>query len=346
MMVFIVGTMAQIGNKTMTSAINNAIPTAGTLVDATEIRNNFATAKTEISALQTDKLAKDGSVIPTANLPMNGFKHTGVAPAAAAGQYIEYNQAYAMVSLGKNCLINGNFNINQRAVSGTVTLAAGIYGHDRWKAGASGCTYTFAVSAGVTTLTITAGSLLQIIEGSNLPLGTNTCALSWSGTAQGKIGAGSYAATGTTASVAAGTNLSIEFNTGTLSLVQLEKGAVVTPFEQRMISYELALCLFYYEQITAVTALEAVAAGIVFSTTSAYLMMPYARKRSSPTISISLNFGAVCDGTVKTMTAYQTLNAGLSSCQVVATGTFTNLNSAILLRASAIGDKITISAEL
>ncbi|MFN5350882.1 MAG: hypothetical protein ACK5A0_15345, partial [Polaromonas sp.] len=59
----------------------------------------------------------------------------------------------------KNRIINGQLNINQRGVSGTVTLAAGAYGHDRFKAGASGCTYTFATSANVTTLTITAGTL-------------------------------------------------------------------------------------------------------------------------------------------------------------------------------------------
>lgn len=64
----------------------------------------------------------------------------------------------------RNKIINGNFNINQRKVSGTVTLSAGVYGHDRWKAGASGCTYTFSASGGVTTIDITAGSLVQIVE--------------------------------------------------------------------------------------------------------------------------------------------------------------------------------------
>lgn len=54
----------------------------------------------------------------------------------------------------KNAIINGNFGINQRGLSGTVTLAANAYGHDRWKAGASGCTYTFATANNVTTLTV------------------------------------------------------------------------------------------------------------------------------------------------------------------------------------------------
>ena len=144
----------------------------------------------------------------------------------------------------KNKLINGNFSINQRAVTGTVTLAAGAYGHDRWKAGASGCTYTFATPENVTTITITAGSLLQIIEGLNLYTGTHI--LSWQGTAQGKIGAGSYGASGITGAVTGGTNLNIEFGTGTLKLVQFEQGSVATPFESRHIGQEMALCQRYF----------------------------------------------------------------------------------------------------
>ena len=151
-----------------------------------------------------------------------------------------------------NAIINGNFQVNQRGVSGTVTLAAGAYGHDRWKAGASGCTYTFATSNNVTTLTITAGSLIQVIEGINLYSGTY--ALSWSGTAQGKIGAGSYSGSGVTGSVTGGTNLNIEFNTGTLSLVQFEPGTEVSPFERRDYGRELVMCQRYAVMINSSNA--------------------------------------------------------------------------------------------
>jgi hypothetical protein len=143
-----------------------------------------------------------------------------------------------------NATINGNFQINQRGVSGTVTLAAGAYGHDRWKAGASGCTYTFATVNNVTTLTISAGSLIQVIEGLNLYSGTYT--LSWTGTAQGKIGAGSYSGSGVTGTATGGTNLNIEFGTGTVSLVQLEAGTVASPFERRDYGRELQMCQRYW----------------------------------------------------------------------------------------------------
>lgn len=143
----------------------------------------------------------------------------------------------------RNAVINGNFGINQRAVSGTVTLAAGVYGHDRFKAGSGGCTYTFATALNVTTLTITAGTLVQVIEGLNLTSGTYT--LSWTGTATARIDAGAYSGSGVTGTAVGGTNQSIEFATGTVSKVQYEFGSVATPFEHRPIGMELALCQRY-----------------------------------------------------------------------------------------------------
>jgi len=145
----------------------------------------------------------------------------------------------------RNRIINGSFAINQRGVSGTVTLAAGVYGHDRWKAGASGCTYTFATANNVTTLTISAGSLMQVIEGLNLDSGSFR--LSWGGTAQGRVDSGAYGASASvvTGTNAGGVNQTVEFGTGTLSKVMYEIGSVATPFEQRPYGMELALCRRY-----------------------------------------------------------------------------------------------------
>tara|TARA_R110000851_G_scaffold47459_1_gene115244 strand:- start:1820 stop:3487 length:1668 start_codon:yes stop_codon:yes gene_type:complete len=150
---------------------------------------------------------------------------------------------------GRNLLINGNFDINQRAVSGTVTLGAGVYGHDRFKGGASGCTYTFSTVENVTTLTITAGSLIQVVEGLSLFSGTHV--LSFDGTAQGKIGGGSFANSGVTGAITGGTNTNIEFNAGTLSKVQLENALIKTEFEVLHIGQALSLCQRYYEQSPA-----------------------------------------------------------------------------------------------
>ena len=163
------------------------------------------------------------------------------------------NVTYASVNAGntfgfKNRLINGGFIINQRGyVSGTA-LSVGNYAHDRWKAGASGCTYTFTQpSAGVNaTITITAGTLQQVIEGCNMPEG-GTFTLSWTGTAQAKVNSGSYGTspiivTGLTA----GSNATIEFATGTVNSPQFEVGLQATGFDYRFYTNEELLCQRYY----------------------------------------------------------------------------------------------------
>lgn len=155
-------------------------------------------------------------------------------------------QASAQVGM-KNRIIDGGFIINQRGYVSNTALSSGVYAHDRWKAGSGGCTYTFTqAAAGVnTTITITSGTLVQVIEGCNLPEG-GTYVLSWTGTAQGRLNGGSYGASGITITGwTAGTNLNVEFNTGTLGNVQLEKGSTATSFDYRPYGTELALCQRY-----------------------------------------------------------------------------------------------------
>jgi hypothetical protein len=224
-----------------------------------------------------------------------------------------------------NAIINGNFAINQRGVSGTVTLSAGAYGHDRWKAGASGCTYTFATSSNVTTLTISAGSLVQVIEGSNLFSGTY--ALSFTGTAQGKIGAGSFGASGITGSVTGGTNLSVEFNTGTLAQVQLEAGSVATPFERRPVGTELALCQRYYTKLGGEASNDILIQGAMSTTVSvsATFALPVVM-RSTPTgtkVGTWATLAAVQPQIVRASRAMLTLNTTGTSASIVGSSTGT-----------------------
>lgn len=182
-------------------------------------------------------------------------------PGSGEGPYLRNKTNTAWIFLGaapsfRNRLYNGNFQVNQRAVSGTVTLAAGAYGHDRWKAGAGGCTYTFAASGNDTVITISAGSLMQVIEDKNVEGGVY--ALTNRGTATARIavngaatsGAYSTASTATPLASAAATGnqtMTVEFSTGTIDRAQLEPGTVATPFERRPIGLETALCMRYFE---------------------------------------------------------------------------------------------------
>ena len=187
--------------------------------------------------------ANTGEVVTTASTAI-------VTPAmlSAVAQYTGF----------KNRSINGGFIINQRAyVSGTA-LAAGNYAHDRYKAGSSGCTYTFTQGAlGVnTTITITAGSLQQIIEGCNMPEG-GTYVLSWTGSAQARFNSGTYGASPLAVTgITAGANVTIEFNTGTVGGVQIEVGVTATSFDMRDYGRELIMCQRYYQ-----TSYQGVAVG-------------------------------------------------------------------------------------
>jgi hypothetical protein len=208
----------------------------------------------------------------------------------------------------RNRLINGGFSVNQRAVSGTVTLAAGAYGHDRWKAGASGCTYTFATVANVTTLTISAGSLIQVVEGINLE--TGTYCLSWSGTATAKIGAGSLSASGVTGSITGGTNTNIEISTGTVSKVQLELSPIPTTFEStRPYGMELALCQRYYE--VSANMLSAWAQSTTAGKISGIFQVP---KRVGP--SVALYTGATLNAQNPTVTFASGTNSSLGTTTI------------------------------
>jgi hypothetical protein len=152
----------------------------------------------------------------------------------------------------RNRIINGNFAINQRVYSSGSTLSSGTYGHDRWKAGASGGDYSFTQSANGCTITIAAGkTLIQVVEDANLEGGTYV--LSWSGTAQARYAVNSSTPSGTYADSPiiisgqlASLGMSVEFDDGTLSGVQLELNSTATPFEQRGITTELLLCQRYF----------------------------------------------------------------------------------------------------
>ena len=222
-----------------------------------------------------DSTVKSVSIVANAAYPASN--PSGYQTAA------QVTTAVTTYPVGDNRVINGNFAINQRGyVSGTA-LAAAAYGHDRWKAGAGGCTYTFAASLPDTTATITAGTLTQVIEAGMIEGGVYT--LSWTGTAQARVyqgtPTGSYAASPiVTASLTAGTNTIVEFNTGTLVRAKLEVGSVATPYNRQSLSKSQADCERYFRWVPVNVAGWAGGAGNNLGVPVAWSQM-----RAAPTIS-------------------------------------------------------------
>lgn len=285
---------------------------SGYVTDATNAKNSAeqsATAAAASAAVFNDgdrgdiTVSNNGTTwtIDDTAVTLNKLVRTGTAGQVLTSRGSSTAPTYMAAPLAhKNRLINSNFAVNQRAVSGTIALVAGAYGHDRWKAGASGCTYTVAVTNNVTTVTITAGSLVQIIEGVNLQSGTH--ALSWTGTSEGKIGAGSFGASGITGTVVGGTNTAVEFNVGTLSLPQFEPGSYATAFEWLPYDIELRRCQRYCYADPNGTGLagDGYAAGAGSNGVFTYKSFPVIM-RSAPTIVLPTMLISACNFNLHTL---------------------------------------------
>lgn len=186
----------------------------------------------------------------------------------------------------RNKLPNGAFRTNQRNyVSGTA-LAAGVpatgvgYGHDGWRAGAGGGAYTFTQSKNCTTITITAGTFITAAEDADID--STAMVLSWTGTAQARVGvngsapSGSYMTSPILISCTAGQQVSVEFGTGTVGKVQLENGSVPTAFEYPSVQVQLARCQRYLPAFNyASSGYDFIAAGCNATVTGTYFLFPF-----------------------------------------------------------------------
>jgi hypothetical protein len=190
----------------------------------------------------------------------------------------------------RNKIINGNFGINQRAyVSGTATSGANQYTLDRWRVVTSGQNLTFSASGIGNIVTAPAGGIEQVIEALNIEGGTYT--LSWTGTATGAVN-GSAISNGGQVTLPANTNATIKLSSGTVSLVQLEQGSVATPFENRPIGTELALCQRYYQTYGTIV-IDAHGQSLGTGTYTPFFSVPLPVKmRATPTIQ-EVNFTIV-----------------------------------------------------
>lgn len=226
--------------------------------------------------------------------PGTGALRYDISQNLTSGQQAQGRSNLALNSAGavafRNRLINGNFTINQRgAASASTAYGAGVYVMDRWKAGSAGVTLSFAAAAnGDVTATITAGTLLQVMEGGlYLPEG-GSYAASWSGTttcrAYQGTATGSYVASPFAVSAwTAGTNGTLECGTGTLALAQFEPGTAATVFERR--DDELRRAQRYYEAGNFQIAGNGYTATALVSTNIFYKAT---KRTNSPAVSAAL----------------------------------------------------------
>ena len=214
----------------------------------------------------------------------------------------------------RNKIINGNFGINQRAyVSGTATSGANQYTLDRWRVVTSGQNLTFSASGTGNIVTAPAGGIEQVIEALNIEGGTYT--LSWTGTATGAVN-GTTIVNGGQVTLPANTNATIKFSSGTVSLVQLEAGSVATPFENRPIGTELALCQRYYEIGYIESYVAVVGIGQVNATNSYKVT-----KRAIPTVILSGTPAGITTSSVGANIHTVYVSAGGTGAYVAATYT-------------------------
>lgn len=100
----------------------------GTTIDATRYNGLTSDVATGITAA----LAKNGENVPTANLPMGSFKHTGAASASATGQYLVYGQSGASLTtltITGAAIIQGGQTLGlgrANAAENAVSLAIGV----------------------------------------------------------------------------------------------------------------------------------------------------------------------------------------------------------------------------
>ena len=300
------------------NAANNAWITVGTLADtnlghallASPTFTGTPAAPTASVGTNTTQLATTAFVLANA-VDVTGDTMTGnlTVPSLNGGPLAGF----------RNVIINGNPTINQRGyVSGTATSGANQYTLDRWRVVTSGQSITWTDSANVRTVTAPAGGCEQLIEGLNLF--TDTYTLSWTGTATATVG-GSSVANGGNFSLTGGLDTTVRFSSGTFSRVQLEPGAVATPFEQRPIGTELALCQRYYENGGVVRGAPYVRpAGLATSDPNCFATVQFrVTKRINPNMSGSGSFATLTswvDTSVDASTAALTANNATGEAKV------------------------------
>jgi hypothetical protein len=121
----------------------------GTVISSTAF--NALTA--DLATGLTTALTKDGQTTPTANIPMGGFKITGIAAATTLGDALSYGRAATVSTLTNSALTSGR--VPYASTAGLLTDSANL----TFNGSAFAVTGTVGVS-GIITSTVTSGQVL------------------------------------------------------------------------------------------------------------------------------------------------------------------------------------------
>jgi hypothetical protein len=270
-------------------------------------------------------------------------------------------------AVNPNLLINGDFQVNQRAFAGGA-LAAAAFGFDRWKADAAGANATLSGYV----LTLASGTLVQAIEpamwGTAALAATVLTVSAESPTADLAVAAGS--ATGTitagtgrrsvTLTTAAGDTGALNVRiakaaAGTVSFgrVKVEQGAAATAWQPRAETQERRFCQrYFYRRSGAIYDVLAMQSAFTPNAAWGPLVIFPVRMRAVPTVTVS-NVGhltcyvsaAMPVTSIGTITATQDSAFSGSGGNITFAGTVA-VGAAVMLYFNTAAGYIDASAEL
>ena len=233
----------QAGNAAA-SATSASTQAGNAAASATSASTQAGNAAAQVVLATTQAGNASTSATTAATQAGTATTQAAIATAQAAAAAASAASLAAPVGTPANLIINGNFNINQRAyVSGTATGVANQYTLDRWRVVVLGQNAAFAASGNGNIVTAPAGGVEQPIEGAMI--NSTTCAINWVGTASCLVD-GIARAKGASFPTTIGTNCLVRFSNGTVSQVQVNTGALVASFDFRPRSIEAGLCKRYY----------------------------------------------------------------------------------------------------
>lgn len=167
--------MARNGSGTYSLPAGNPV-TGGTTISSTWANNTLS----DIGTALTGSLAKDGQTVPTNNLPMGGFKLTGLAAGSANGESVRFEQLPTLASLGA-AASGANADISALNFAGGVTTTTQAPGDNSTKVATTAFVQAatpqiqpISASVNANALTITASALALDFRSTTLGSGAVT----------------------------------------------------------------------------------------------------------------------------------------------------------------------------